>query len=147
MTNSYEHLYMGPCCFLTGTIEERIFQRQVSKQGLSGTVVDLGKGADHTSFSTSELRDLFSLTHTPCLTHDLLSCSCTMDGSGLGRLLIPTELISAFCFATDALYFICFLFFTQLPQKSRSRFLRDLASLVAMVTAEGRLRNISACLS
>uniref|UniRef100_UPI0037E8DD17 DNA repair and recombination protein RAD54B n=1 Tax=Semicossyphus pulcher TaxID=241346 RepID=UPI0037E8DD17 len=64
-----------------GTIEERIFQRQVSKQGLSGTVVDLGKGAEHTSFSTSDLRDLFSLTSTPCLTHDLLSCSCSMDGS------------------------------------------------------------------
>ncbi|XP_062256148.1 DNA repair and recombination protein RAD54B isoform X1 [Platichthys flesus] len=64
-----------------GTIEERIFQRQVSKQGLSGTVVDLGKGADHTSFSTNELRDLFSLTDTPSLTHDLLSCSCSMDGS------------------------------------------------------------------
>lgn len=140
---------MGACCFLTGTIEERIFQRQVSKQGLSGTVVDLGKRADHTSFSTSELRDLFSLTHTPCLTHDLLSCSCTMDGSGLGRLLMPTELISAFCFATDVLFFsfFFFLFFTQLPQKSRNRFLRDLASLVAMVTAEGRLRNISVCLS
>ncbi|XP_078143332.1 DNA repair and recombination protein RAD54B [Centroberyx gerrardi] len=64
-----------------GTIEERIFQRQVSKQGLSGTVVDLGKGAEHTSFSSSDLRDLFSLTDTPSLTHDLLSCSCSMDGS------------------------------------------------------------------
>ncbi|XP_064802638.1 DNA repair and recombination protein RAD54B-like [Oncorhynchus masou masou] len=64
-----------------GTIEERIFQRQVSKQGLSGTVVDLGKGAEHTSFSSNELRDLFSLTDTPCLTHDLLHCSCSMDGT------------------------------------------------------------------
>uniref|UniRef100_A0A8D3B9S1 RAD54 homolog B n=1 Tax=Scophthalmus maximus TaxID=52904 RepID=A0A8D3B9S1_SCOMX len=64
-----------------GTIEERIFQRQVSKQGLSGTVVDLGKGAEHTSFSSNELRDLFSLTDTPSLTHDLLSCGCSMDGS------------------------------------------------------------------
>ncbi|XP_055780893.1 DNA repair and recombination protein RAD54B-like [Salvelinus fontinalis] len=64
-----------------GTIEERIFQRQVSKQGLSGTVVDLEKGAEHTSFSSNELRDLFSLTDTPCLTHDLLDCSCSMDGS------------------------------------------------------------------
>uniref|UniRef100_H3DLZ1 RAD54 homolog B n=1 Tax=Tetraodon nigroviridis TaxID=99883 RepID=H3DLZ1_TETNG len=62
-----------------GTIEERVFQRQVSKQGLSGTVVDLGKAAEHTSFSTNELRDLFSLTDTPCLTHDLLGCSCSMD--------------------------------------------------------------------
>ncbi|XP_053182947.1 DNA repair and recombination protein RAD54B [Scomber japonicus] len=64
-----------------GTIEERIFQRQVAKQGLSGTVVDLGKGADHTSFSLNDLRDLFSLTDTPCLTHDLLNCGCNMDGS------------------------------------------------------------------
>ncbi|TNN75679.1 DNA repair and recombination protein RAD54B [Liparis tanakae] len=64
-----------------GTIEERMFQRQVSKQGLSGTVVDLGKRAEHTSFSTSELRDLFSLTDTLSLTHDLLNCSCAMDGS------------------------------------------------------------------
>ncbi|KAK7886769.1 hypothetical protein WMY93_026390 [Mugilogobius chulae] len=63
-----------------GTIEERIFQRQVSKQGLSGTVVDLGKGAEHTNFSTSELRDLFSLIDSSCLTHDLLNCSCNMDG-------------------------------------------------------------------
>uniref|UniRef100_A0A8C6V094 RAD54 homolog B n=1 Tax=Neogobius melanostomus TaxID=47308 RepID=A0A8C6V094_9GOBI len=64
-----------------GTIEERIFQRQVSKQGLSGTVVDLGKGSEHTTFSTSELRDLFSLIDSPCLTHDLLDCCCSMDGS------------------------------------------------------------------
>ncbi|XP_020793164.2 LOW QUALITY PROTEIN: DNA repair and recombination protein RAD54B [Boleophthalmus pectinirostris] len=63
-----------------GTLEERIFQRQVSKQGLSGTVVDLGKGSEHTTFSTSELRDLFSLTDSQCLTHDLLSCTCSMDG-------------------------------------------------------------------
>uniref|UniRef100_A0A669B7D1 RAD54 homolog B n=1 Tax=Oreochromis niloticus TaxID=8128 RepID=A0A669B7D1_ORENI len=68
-----------------GTIEERIFQRQVSKQGLSGTVVDMGKGAEHTSFSTSDLRDLFSLTETPCLTHDLLNCGCSMDGTLSGR--------------------------------------------------------------
>lgn len=61
-----------------------MFQRQVSKQGLSGTVVDLGKAAEHTSFSTNELRDLFSLTDTPCLTHDLLGCSCRMDGSVVG---------------------------------------------------------------
>uniref|UniRef100_A0A3B5A9B9 DNA repair and recombination protein RAD54B-like n=1 Tax=Stegastes partitus TaxID=144197 RepID=A0A3B5A9B9_9TELE len=74
-----------------GTIEERIFQRQVSKQGLSGTVVDLGKGSEHTSFSTSELRDLFSLTDTPSLTHDLLNCGCSMDGSINGRLVNTTE--------------------------------------------------------
>lgn len=63
-----------------------MFQRQVSKQGLSGTVVDLGKGAEHTAFSTNELRDLFSLTDTSCLTHDLLGCRCSMDGSAVGAL-------------------------------------------------------------
>ncbi|XP_039885593.1 DNA repair and recombination protein RAD54B [Simochromis diagramma] len=76
-----------------GTIEERIFQRQVSKQGLSGTVVDMGKGAEHTSFSTSDLRDLFSLTETPCLTHDLLNCGCGMDGT-LSAITEEEELVS-----------------------------------------------------
>ncbi|XP_061771659.1 DNA repair and recombination protein RAD54B isoform X4 [Nerophis ophidion] len=70
-----------------GTIEERIFQRQVSKQGLSGTVVDLGKGSEHANFSSSELRDLFSLTETCSLTHDLLNCSCNMDGSVNDKVL------------------------------------------------------------
>ncbi|XP_077577134.1 DNA repair and recombination protein RAD54B isoform X1 [Stigmatopora nigra] len=65
----------------TGTIEERIFQRQVSKQGLSGTVVDLGKSSEHASFSANELRDLFSLVDTSSLTHDLLNCNCDADGS------------------------------------------------------------------
>uniref|UniRef100_A0A673B0X2 RAD54 homolog B n=1 Tax=Sphaeramia orbicularis TaxID=375764 RepID=A0A673B0X2_9TELE len=82
-----------------GTIEERIFQRQVSKQGLSGTVFDLGKGAEHTSFSISELRDLFSLMDTPCLTHDLLSCSCSMDGSSSGNM---SELMQWRHFSGDA---------------------------------------------
>lgn len=84
-------VYIWVCHFLSGTIEERIFQRQVSKQGLSGTVVDLGKGAEHTSFSTNELRDLFSLTDTASLTHDLLNCSCSMDGSVQGRAHTHTQ--------------------------------------------------------
>ncbi|XP_075321567.1 DNA repair and recombination protein RAD54B isoform X3 [Odontesthes bonariensis] len=76
-----------------GTIEERIFQRQVSKQGLSGTVVDLGKAAEHASFSTNELRDLFSLTDTPSLTHDLLNCGCSMDGT-VSDVVEEEELVS-----------------------------------------------------
>ncbi|XP_041962952.1 DNA repair and recombination protein RAD54B isoform X1 [Alosa sapidissima] len=65
----------------TGTIEERIYQRQVCKQGLSGAVVDLGKGADHISFSSEDLRDLFTFeTKTTCLTHQLLGCRCAGDG-------------------------------------------------------------------
>jgi len=71
---------------LVGSIEEKIYQRQVSKQGLSGTVVDLTKKADHISFSSEELRDLFSFDpNTTCLTHDLLGCQCTGDGKTAGK--------------------------------------------------------------
>uniref|UniRef100_A0A3Q3IDL6 RAD54 homolog B n=1 Tax=Monopterus albus TaxID=43700 RepID=A0A3Q3IDL6_MONAL len=54
-----------------GTIEERIFQRQVSKQGLSGTVVDLGKRAEHTNST------VFDFTETHYLT--LSSSSATIE--------------------------------------------------------------------
>ncbi|MCI4391368.1 hypothetical protein PGIGA_G00133440 [Pangasianodon gigas] len=65
----------------TGTIEEKIYQRQVSKQGLSGAVVDLGKKGEHINFSAEELRDLFTFDpNTDCLTHDLLGCKCSGDG-------------------------------------------------------------------
>uniref|UniRef100_A0A8B9H0Q5 Fibrinogen silencer binding protein n=1 Tax=Astyanax mexicanus TaxID=7994 RepID=A0A8B9H0Q5_ASTMX len=70
----------------TGTIEEKMYQRQVSKQGLSGTVVDLKKKAEHISFSAEELRDLFTFeANTSCLTHDLLDCQCLGDGSTPGE--------------------------------------------------------------
>ncbi|MCJ8745609.1 hypothetical protein PDJAM_G00132140 [Pangasius djambal] len=66
---------------LVGTIEEKIYQRQVSKQGLSGAVVDLGKKGEHINFSAEELRDLFTFDpNTDCLTHDLLGCKCSGDG-------------------------------------------------------------------
>ncbi|KAI7806213.1 putative DNA repair and recombination protein RAD54B [Triplophysa rosa] len=66
----------------TGSIEEKIYQRQVSKQGLSGTVVDLIKKGEHISFSVEELRDLFTFdSNTSCLTHDLLDCQCSGDGN------------------------------------------------------------------
>ncbi|CAK9802468.1 DNA repair and recombination protein RAD54B [Anthophora quadrimaculata] len=60
----------------TGTIEEKIFQRQISKASLSETVVDLNCFAS-LKLSTSELKDLFTLTtNTNCLTHDLMKCQC-----------------------------------------------------------------------
>ncbi|KAJ0066164.1 hypothetical protein NL108_001394 [Boleophthalmus pectinirostris] len=49
-----------------GTLEERIFQRQVSKQGLSGTVVDLGKGSEHTTFSTIAEVEEEQVMERPC---------------------------------------------------------------------------------
>ncbi|PRT53650.1 DNA repair and recombination protein RDH54 [Wickerhamiella sorbophila] len=48
----------------TGTIDEKIFQRQLTKQGLSDTVLDLEPTPD--KFSKDQLRDLFSL-RTPQL--------------------------------------------------------------------------------
>ncbi|NXI50567.1 RA54B protein, partial [Chloroceryle aenea] len=61
----------------TGSIEEKIYQRQISKQDLSGTVVDLSKTSDHIHFSMEELRNLFTLHEdSSCVTHDLLECDC-----------------------------------------------------------------------
>jgi len=67
----------------TGTIEEKIYQRQVTKKALSSSIVsDNGNNtnADSTpnSFSVGELRDLFTFrTETVCDTHDLLNCGCS----------------------------------------------------------------------
>uniref|UniRef100_A0A5F8GRR7 DNA repair and recombination protein RAD54B n=1 Tax=Monodelphis domestica TaxID=13616 RepID=A0A5F8GRR7_MONDO len=61
----------------TGTIEEKIYQRQISKQGLSGAVVDLAKTSEHIQFSVEELKNLFTLHEdSDCVTHDLLDCEC-----------------------------------------------------------------------
>ncbi|KAL7301640.1 hypothetical protein TKK_0005647 [Trichogramma kaykai] len=64
----------------TGTIEEKIYQRQISKTSLSEAVVD----ANHISslkLSKSELKDLFSLdSKTISVTHDLMDCSCSGSG-------------------------------------------------------------------
>ena len=70
----------------TNTIEERMYQRQISKQGLSGVVVDLkdseAKGLP--LFSSDQLKELFSpvLDTSVCLstTHKMLSCNCTSSG-------------------------------------------------------------------
>ncbi|XP_022085624.1 DNA repair and recombination protein RAD54B-like [Acanthaster planci] len=60
----------------TGTIEEKVYQRQISKQGLSGAVVD-AKSHGHVKFSLEDLRDLFTLHEsTACVTHDMMACTC-----------------------------------------------------------------------
>ena len=68
----------------TGSIEEKIFQRQISKQGLSGAVVDskdLHTGGKTVHFSKEDLRDLFVFnSRTVSSTHDLLGCSCCSEG-------------------------------------------------------------------
>nr|GAT57610.1 predicted protein [Mycena chlorophos] len=71
------HIYR----FLTaGAIDEKIFQRQVTKQGLRTALI--GDSASNAtsksdSFTRKELRDIFRIhLDTPCNTHDLLACSC-----------------------------------------------------------------------
>ncbi|THX98185.1 hypothetical protein D6D03_07994 [Aureobasidium pullulans] len=71
------HIYR----FLTkGALEEKIFQRQLTKQGLADSIVD--NKANASSFSPEELRDLFTLDlREGCQTHDLLGCDCACDGA------------------------------------------------------------------
>jgi len=63
----------------TGCFDEKIFQRQITKQGLADSVMDNKSGAS--AFTQAELRDLFSLDETTeCQTHNLLGCSCGGKG-------------------------------------------------------------------
>jgi DNA repair and recombination protein RAD54B len=73
---------------LAGCMDEKIYQRQVSKMGLADSVVDGKK--NEASFSAEELRDLFRLDlNSGCQTHDLLGCDC----KGLGADPLPSSSI------------------------------------------------------
>ncbi|KAE9401638.1 hypothetical protein BT96DRAFT_964962 [Gymnopus androsaceus JB14] len=70
--------------FLTaGTIDEKIYQRQIIKLGLSNALM----GSDNSkskskadSFTRKDLRDIFRVhPHTSSNTHDLLECICEND--------------------------------------------------------------------
>ncbi|KAI0266687.1 P-loop containing nucleoside triphosphate hydrolase protein [Gloeopeniophorella convolvens] len=62
--------------FLTaGTIDEKIYQRQVTKLGLSSSTGKSESKSD--SFTPKELRDIFTVhPGTACHSHDLLDCPC-----------------------------------------------------------------------
>ncbi|XP_018402156.1 PREDICTED: DNA repair and recombination protein RAD54B-like, partial [Cyphomyrmex costatus] len=61
----------------TGTIEEKIYQRQISKANLSEIVVDLNH-VGSLKLSTADLKNLFTLaSDTISLTHDLMNCCCS----------------------------------------------------------------------
>ena len=72
---------------LSGTMDEKIYQRQLSKIGLSDALMN-ANGADSTkkssdAFTQEELKDIFTLhTDTTCLSHKQLVCDC--DGAGGG---------------------------------------------------------------
>ncbi|KAF8710481.1 SNF2 protein, partial [Rhizoctonia solani] len=64
----------------TGTIEEKIFQRQASKQALSSCVVDEKEDTER-HFSGDELRKLFELREsTLCETHETYKCKRCKNG-------------------------------------------------------------------
>jgi superfamily II DNA or RNA helicase len=74
-------------CFIyrfltTGSIEEKIFQRQLTKEGLAGV---LGGGTGDSTVSSEELKDLFRIrcsaenNFTPSDTHDTLDCTCLQE--------------------------------------------------------------------
>ncbi|TFY81562.1 hypothetical protein EWM64_g2452 [Hericium alpestre] len=64
----------------TGTIEEKIFQRQASKQALSSAVVDEKENAER-HFSLDSLRQLFLFNEkTLCETHETFKCKRCKNG-------------------------------------------------------------------
>ncbi|ETW85838.1 hypothetical protein HETIRDRAFT_414818 [Heterobasidion irregulare TC 32-1] len=64
----------------TGTIEEKIFQRQASKQALSSAVVDEKEDAER-HFSLDSLRKLFLFNEkTLCETHETFKCKRCKNG-------------------------------------------------------------------
>lgn len=67
---------------LAGSIEEKIFQRQLSKVALTGCVVDQSSKKENLKLSDEELKDLFSIQEAvdECATHELLDCQCNGDG-------------------------------------------------------------------
>ncbi|KDQ21829.1 hypothetical protein BOTBODRAFT_169022 [Botryobasidium botryosum FD-172 SS1] len=68
-----------------GTIDEKIYQRQVTKMGLSESMISTGvaEGGNSSkgdSFSPAELRDLFTVhAESMCHTHELLGCQCHLE--------------------------------------------------------------------
>ena len=65
---------------MAGGIDEKIWQRQVTKLGLASTIMD--RQDCMSSFTRDTLKDLFRLDEVlSCQTHELLGCGC--EGRGL----------------------------------------------------------------
>jgi DNA repair and recombination protein RAD54B len=59
----------------TGTIDERIYLRQLSKLGMKGSI--LKDIITDSNISAQDLRDIFTFDEkTDCLTHQLSECAC-----------------------------------------------------------------------
>lgn len=94
-----------------GTIEEKIFQRQISKTSLSSCVMDR-RNADYTpKLSDDELKDLFTIQEDfeLCSTHELLECHCDCTGN------VSKYSLSLLLFAS--LTSMTHLFYIQIPEQ------------------------------
>jgi len=98
----------------TGTVEEKIFQRQLSKEGLQSVVDDKEQV---NALSTKDLRNLFKLrAGTPSDTHDKLRCQrCKIiqDNAELEAIkVVPKQLkecaslLEEMCSLEDSQYFL-----------------------------------------
>jgi hypothetical protein len=98
----------------TGTVEEKIFQRQLAKEGLQSVVDDK---AQVNALSTKDLRNLFKLrSDTPSDTHDKLKCErCKIihdDAELKEKKILPKklaaclQLINEMAKHEDAQYFL-----------------------------------------
>lgn len=80
---------------MAGGIDEKIWQRQITKIGLASNVMDQTGGT--CNFTRDELKDLFRLDEgLTCQTHDLLGCRCGGRGMAdvpvLGGRELPLEI-------------------------------------------------------
>ncbi|KAH9943433.1 P-loop containing nucleoside triphosphate hydrolase protein [Epithele typhae] len=67
----------------TGSIDEKIYQRQVTKLGLSDFRAQGTSDSKSDSFSRKDLLDIFRIhPDTACNTHDLLDCPCGASANG-----------------------------------------------------------------
>lgn len=67
------------------SIEEKIYQRQLAKEGLSRVVVD-DKMDERRTFARDELKALFKVDlNNACDTHTAIKCECAGNGAGNGR--------------------------------------------------------------
>jgi DNA repair and recombination protein RAD54B len=73
---------------MAGGLDEKIWQRQVTKLGLASSVMDQKGGTS--SFTRDELKDLFRLDESSiCQTHDFLCCGC--GGRGLPDVTVNMD--------------------------------------------------------
>eukprot|EP00803_Ostreobium_quekettii_P005869 evm.model.scf_17.11 EVM.evm.TU.scf_17.11 scf_17:135000-142945(-) len=69
----------------TGTIEEKIYQRQLAKLGLCGAVVDDQAAGNAKKFCMKELKSLFTVDpNAVCDTHTAIKCGCSGRGPKAG---------------------------------------------------------------